>query len=920
MKTKRLVTLSLLAGLMGSTLFAKPVSADKAAIVANHFFSSVKARHKPLADITANTPFTELYVFADTSDKGFVIIANDDCVPPIVGYSTTNTFQTAQMPSGMRLWFDNYEQQIRYARTHNADQNAKTVAAEWEKLLGGTAQPKNGTSVTPLLTTTWGQGYPYNALCPYDPAYGTNTLVGCTATAMAQVMKFWNHPSTGYGSHSYYSNYGTLSADFANTSYDWPNMPDILFSNDSSSHINAVATLMSHAGIAIDMNYSTYSSNSYITHFGDINTPCAENAMVQNFKYSPMAHTVSRSIYGDSIFATIVRNDLDNGRPVLTIGQGNDGGHIFVIDGYDASGLFHLNWGWNDFCDGYYAINDLNPTSDGYLSHYDRDNHIIANVQPNLNFGTGGTISATTNNSSLGSVVGGGSYAFGGTLSIQANANSGCRFVQWDDYGNTNPRNIKGTGGDYSLTAQFERMQGDTLCYASNLHLTNWGTTANEIYWGCKYPSAIINANRAFRAAQLFVSVVGNYSMTIYCGTNSPTQTLASVNFSVSDNELFSWKTIELPNPVAIPSNKNLWVTFRFENTSGNWIYPAACSYYCGNPDGTLWSRSFASIANTSNVTFLIKTLFTPNYQRGDTLSYTFEAPYKNHYGNGQDSFSWGCKFPASAIAGTDSLHQIRLFTPNIGNADYTFNIYQGGDETPDSLCFSHTVNLPGDSNYHTLTLSPSLPLDQNRPLWVTVTAPSSSMPAAYASGNGYSDGNWYLSSTDNTWHHFESDNTPIGWLIECVTARTVLYSVQGLSNNYSWGTVTGSGFFQYGDTTTITAVPSSDAYRFVRWLDGDTNISRPLVVKNDTIFYAFFDHYTGIDNAVERNISFKNLGNTLIVYGAEGLPIDIYDPLGRLLAHCDKASTQERFELPLSKLCIVQIPDFPPRKIILHK
>lgn len=618
----------LLGFLSAAALQAATVSPERAMKAARAFFALREQPDAVLEDRTSATPFSEFYLFAKAGG-GFVLIAADDCVSPVLGYSLHGSFSVKGMPDSMLGWFRVYEQQIREARTHRMQSllkpaAAKRIAEQWADLEQGRAagQPL-ATAVAPLMATTWDQGQFYNTYCPYDEANEANVPVGCTATAMAQVMKYWNFPTTGYGSHSYTSTYGPLSADFGSTTYDWSNMPDALTYQSSTDQINAVATLMSHAGIAIDMEYSPYGSNSYITHFGDISAsyPSAESAMVRNFKYRPTAHLVSRSIYGDSLFAAIVRSDLDHARPVLTIGHGYDG-HIFVIDGYDNAGLFHLNWGWSGFCDGYYAIDNLNPASDGYLSHYDRDNHIIAGLEPSAAFGSDGTLAALSNDEVLGSVSGGGSYSFGSTVTLKASAQAGCKFVRWNDYCNYNPRKVIGTGGADTLTAVFERLEGDTLGYGSMLWLTGWGAGSSELYWGVKFPASAISPDRLFCAGQLYPVVAGNYTMTIYSGPNSRSNTLGSVDFSVTEEQLQQWLSVPLPNPVAVPRNHAVWVTFNYHNATGGNIYPAAVSYSCGSRDAFLWGSNFAvNVTNYENYSLLVRGIFAPNPRAPHTVT-----------------------------------------------------------------------------------------------------------------------------------------------------------------------------------------------------------------------------------------------------------------------------------------------------------
>ena len=170
--------------------------------------------------------YTEFYIFNNEDGKGFVIIAADDCVTPILGYSYDNNFAAENLPPNLKSWLDEYAEQIQAAVTMRAVATDE-IRTDWECLRQGKNLPiKSGTAVYPLITTFWGQGEPYNRKCPYNNLIGEYTPTGCVATAMAQIMKYWEYPTHGYGSHSYSDwFYGNISANFANTTYQWSSMP-----------------------------------------------------------------------------------------------------------------------------------------------------------------------------------------------------------------------------------------------------------------------------------------------------------------------------------------------------------------------------------------------------------------------------------------------------------------------------------------------------------------------------------------------------------------------------------------------------------------------------------------------------------------------------------------------------------------------
>jgi len=191
----------------------------------------------------------------------------------------------------------------------------------------------------------------YNASCPADAAGPDGHVwAGCVATAMAQVMKYHNYPTTGTGSHSYsHPTYGTLSANFGETTYNWASMPDSL-----SDYNSDVAKLLYHIGVSVDMDYAPDGSGAYMSD--------AAYALETYFKYSNSLSYVWKSSYSTDEWTTILRTEIDNKRPILYSGHGT-GGHAFVCDGYSGSDYFHFNWGWGGSEDNYFYLNDLTPGS-----------------------------------------------------------------------------------------------------------------------------------------------------------------------------------------------------------------------------------------------------------------------------------------------------------------------------------------------------------------------------------------------------------------------------------------------------------------------------------------------------------------------------------------------------------------------------
>ena len=387
---KKIVLLLLMLSL-GLSVFCAPVSIPTAQRAAEAYWGMMNGSKASF--VVSQTEFAEFYVFNNQNGGGFVLVSADDIAHPILGYSDKGSFRTdVQLPVNVRGWFKGISKEISSAVALGVQQSDE-VREEWNSLLEGTPYPKRSTrAVSALLSTTWDQGKPYNNLCPADSNtdsyYGGRTVTGCVATAMAQVMKYWNYPTQGTGSNSYSSSYGTLSANFANTTYDWANMPNNLTNYSSSTQKTAVATLMYHCGISVNMQYDIAEnggSGAYtVVNYG--NTPCAKNALVTYFKYKSTIQGLFKQNYTDTNWKNLLKADLDAGRPIMYSGASDEGGHSFVCDGYNNSDQFHFNWGWSGDCDGFFSLNAMTPGSTGGIGgggyDFSEDQDAIIGIEP----------------------------------------------------------------------------------------------------------------------------------------------------------------------------------------------------------------------------------------------------------------------------------------------------------------------------------------------------------------------------------------------------------------------------------------------------------------------------------------------------------------------------------------------------------
>lgn len=348
---------------------AQTVTQDKACLAASKFYTE---RYNALSTHTAKTVFSThdfklqhaeknnrgdvLYYIFDMLKGGYVIVSANENVYPVLGYAFDNEFPYPVMSPAVKGWLQYYENQINNILNDVAGADAANKSAWTELLSAEQTSPKGLKDVVPLLLTTWDQGQFFNEMCPVD-ANGDagHVYAGCVATSMAQVMKYYNYPITGSGSNSYNSPpYGTQSANFGTTTYRWNEMPLAVTSSNS-----AVALLLYHCGVAVDMSYAADGSSA--------STTTAASALKSNFKYASSASYKSKYTYTTTSWNNLLKGNLDVGRPMIYSGSTQGGaGHAWNCDGYQGSDYFHMNWGWSGYYNGYFYLNALTAGSDDF--------------------------------------------------------------------------------------------------------------------------------------------------------------------------------------------------------------------------------------------------------------------------------------------------------------------------------------------------------------------------------------------------------------------------------------------------------------------------------------------------------------------------------------------------------------------------
>lgn len=341
---KRLIQFQLMLVLLlvcgQATIQAKRISQWQAQQQAYSFWGKqmpmkAKAKSRVVSTASLSTLGNNSYYVFNNDAGGFVIIAGDDAVAPVLGYTSTGAFDANNLPEGLKDLLKSYEQQIA-ALGKNYKANTTSTRAEFtgEKLLN---------------TAKWNQGAPFNKYTP------NNYVTGCVATAGAIVMKHHGYPAKGVGSHSYTWNGQNLTASFEHD-YDWANMP-VRYTGDNDAAFDGVARLMSDLGIAVNMQYANGGSASALE---DLVT-----ALKKYFGYSKYARHLKIEDLGAEAWNGRLRAEIDANRPVLyAASDANVGGHSFVIDGYKDES-FRVNWGWGGYCDGFYRVGALNPEVDG---------------------------------------------------------------------------------------------------------------------------------------------------------------------------------------------------------------------------------------------------------------------------------------------------------------------------------------------------------------------------------------------------------------------------------------------------------------------------------------------------------------------------------------------------------------------------
>ena len=296
-------------------------------------------------EIISSNSVIVFYIF-HLSPQGFIIISADDRSHPLLGYSFKNNFSTSGMPSNLLYLFNLFKSEI-YTISLSSDSQSLEMKDLWNNYLTGENLILGSRNIEPMIDAQFNQGGAWNDVV--TQYIGDSVPVGCVAVAMCQIMHFWSHPNQGTGDNYYYHlEYGLIEADFSSAVYDFNTMPANYANSDSQ-------LLLFHAGVAVNMDYNYSGSGAWV--IGDY--PSAGHAMKTYFGFSESLDYIHKNNYETNAeFRNLLKEQLEDGKPILYRGDTGDAGHAWNIDGYNGN-MLHCNWGWGGSSNGYFNLNSM---------------------------------------------------------------------------------------------------------------------------------------------------------------------------------------------------------------------------------------------------------------------------------------------------------------------------------------------------------------------------------------------------------------------------------------------------------------------------------------------------------------------------------------------------------------------------------
>lgn len=320
--------------------------------------------YKTFADNDGNNVF---YLF-NIGNSGFIAFGADRMFDPLIGYSFSGAYDSTSAAPGLKAWLNSFVQDVSAVRK-SATKSNETIKyhnkckKQWDDLLSGNTdelKTKSSKGVENLLVTKWDQGGGYNNYCP-SYSYGPNghSYTGCVATAMAQIIRYHEYPTTGFSRSSYVHYYhGYQYAAYDSVVFDFSKMPQQVSRTSSQVFQHNVSLLCYYCGVSVKMNYL---NPTHTTGSGAHSEDVPEGLKYFGYTNAFYMNKTSNIDYWDSL----IRNDLDNSRPIYYSGADNDGGHAFVLEGYRENGTYQFNFGWSGSGDGFFTISHVGGFSTG---------------------------------------------------------------------------------------------------------------------------------------------------------------------------------------------------------------------------------------------------------------------------------------------------------------------------------------------------------------------------------------------------------------------------------------------------------------------------------------------------------------------------------------------------------------------------
>ena len=723
---KRFTLLVALVLMAAMPTFAERVTSETARKAATTFMNNNGVKATQLSDLTKAAGFPNLYIF--TADNGFVVMSADDCVQPILGYSLTDIFDAEDMPENVAWWLQGYNDEIQSA-VDNKTRASSETAKMWKDLIEGDAKAGKATAtVAPLIQTKWNQNKYYNRLCPaVSDGPDGHAYTGCVATAMAQIMKYWSYPSTGIGSNSYTWNGQTLNADFGATTYDWANMNPYYeyyyvngedqyanwLSTPTEEQINAIATLMYHCGVSVNMNYGGQSTGGSAAYSNAVAT-----ALLNYFNYSSAIEYKQKSYtnlstgttttyYSDSEWIAMLKAELDASRPLQYGGADPNGssGHAFVCDGYDNRNYFHFNWGWAGHYNGYFSISNLDTGANSGEAgagngNYTRNQDAIFGIEP------ASMIPAPTNLA----------YTLSGLqdITLTWNATSGASSYNVYRDGNL----IGNTAGTtYSETAPFGTHDYYIRGVDANSQLS---LASNTITVTIAYQTPIVNDLTATLSGN---NVNLSWTAPEWCYPETPLATLTYGDGNInSRNSTQYWAHRYLSDNLSQYVNKVIYKISFYAYDAGSYtcyIYKGATEQYYSGDDifwpSTLMTSKTIEVTNTSNwididldefVTIdgqedIWVIMYDPNNGNG-----RYSAAFSTNTGSNNHGGYWGRWTSGNRKGYVLNEGYAFLIRTCVTDGTYTYNLYDGTSQVASDInVTNYTVSNAAGNTAHRYTL-----------------------------------------------------------------------------------------------------------------------------------------------------------------------------------------------------------------------